>query len=355
MARVHEVDPSLIDRTRRWLLAQRNVDGSWLPDPYRMHVDPTQRGANATLSTTAYIAWSVFRNASARAEASLTRDYLLSRPAASIDDPYVLALVCNDSAVAGFRRTNREAVSGTPRCDEAILGGREVGLVGTGRWCSNELPRLRSWWQRRDHGSSGARPNRRRFRAGQCSRARWRGWPVRGTRWGPSTRTQATRARAQGVVGGHRSPAGGRRRPGDRDYSRKRGRPNGLCPRPTTAETVPQVDLSDLVGIGDCLLGLTDRMGSGAGYQVVVSYYVPDRPSGAGRRTADRQPGIRPAPKLAVDDSVTVTATVRNTQSVVAPMVIVDLPTPAGFVLHSADFDQLVRDGVIAKYQANAP
>src|SRR5512140_3700705 len=32
MARVHDVDPKLIDRTRQWLLSQQEPDGTWAPE-----------------------------------------------------------------------------------------------------------------------------------------------------------------------------------------------------------------------------------------------------------------------------------------------------------------------------------
>ena len=40
MARVHDVDPSLIERTRRWLLDQQRSDGSWEPEGHQLHDDP---------------------------------------------------------------------------------------------------------------------------------------------------------------------------------------------------------------------------------------------------------------------------------------------------------------------------
>src|SRR5439155_19535429 len=42
MAKVHDVDPSLIERTRKWLLAQQKSDGSWDPESHGLHDDPTR-------------------------------------------------------------------------------------------------------------------------------------------------------------------------------------------------------------------------------------------------------------------------------------------------------------------------
>ena len=63
MAKVHDVDPNLIARTRRWLLDQQKPDGSWEPEGHSFHggpAEPASGQAQARLGTTAYIAWSVF-------------------------------------------------------------------------------------------------------------------------------------------------------------------------------------------------------------------------------------------------------------------------------------------------------
>ncbi len=98
MARVHDVDPKLIERTRTWLLSQQASDGSWAPEGHRFyHEDPTGRREDLQrLSTTAYIAWSVFAGeATNTTNAQAAFDYLLRHDPATIDEPYVLAQVVN--------------------------------------------------------------------------------------------------------------------------------------------------------------------------------------------------------------------------------------------------------------------
>ncbi len=97
MAKVHDIDPNLIARTRRWLLDQQKPDGSWEPEGHRLQEDPTgARGgqAPARLGTTAYIAWSVF-SGQADPKARATLDYLQGQADAAREDPYVLALIAN--------------------------------------------------------------------------------------------------------------------------------------------------------------------------------------------------------------------------------------------------------------------
>src|SRR5260370_15054444 len=90
MARVQDVDPNLILRTRQWLLDQGRRDGSWLPDGH----DPGH-GGESRLIATAYIAWAVFDDGKAAKEAQPTLDYLLKTGPEKLDDPYALALVAN--------------------------------------------------------------------------------------------------------------------------------------------------------------------------------------------------------------------------------------------------------------------
>src|SRR5262249_51252852 len=89
MARVHDVDPALIERTRRWLLAQRKGDGSWEPEGHMLHEDVTRGGGQARLATTAYIAWAVFARGAARDQAPATLDFLLAQRPGAINDPHV--------------------------------------------------------------------------------------------------------------------------------------------------------------------------------------------------------------------------------------------------------------------------
>jgi len=59
MARVYDVDPRLVERTRNWLVAQQQADGSWRPDTQFINEGATNRYNSDALRITAYIAWSL--------------------------------------------------------------------------------------------------------------------------------------------------------------------------------------------------------------------------------------------------------------------------------------------------------
>ena len=90
LARVHAMDPQLIERTRRWLLGHRRSDGFWSAGRGSI------QGMNVgDYGLTAYVAWAVYHGQAPGPEARPTLDYLLAQKPEAVGDPYVLALVCN--------------------------------------------------------------------------------------------------------------------------------------------------------------------------------------------------------------------------------------------------------------------
>ena len=111
-----------------------------------------------------------------------------------------------------------------------------------------------------------------------------------------------------------------------------------------------QVDLSSQLRPGRHTLQLADVSGTAAGFQVASSYSVPDssgRPKASGLAvevTYDRQ-------QLPVSGMLAAKATVENKRDQRAPMILVELPIPAGFTLETDSFSKLVEAGTIAKFQ----
>jgi alpha-2-macroglobulin-like protein len=122
------------------------------------------------------------------------------------------------------------------------------------------------------------------------------------------------------------------------------------------ADVMQQVDLSARVANAPGTtrrLKIEDRTGTDSGYQVVFRYHEPDAvdvlDAGALRIRVDYD---RTA--IALDETVTATAAVTNDRPEPAPMVILDLPIPAGFAIDADDLAGLVESGSIAKFQLTA-
>lgn len=92
------------------------------------------------------------------------------------------------------------------------------------------------------------------------------------------------------------------------------------------------------------------RRRRGVSYQIDLWYHVPgsELPLADGPLTIDI---AYDRTELHVGDSVTATTTVINHMPQAAPMVILDLPVPPGFVADADDFAALMTNQTIAKYQ----
>lgn len=351
MARVHDVDPKLIERTRTWLLSQQTDDGSWAPESHRFyHEDPTGRREDLQrLSTTAYIAGSVFAGEAANttgAEAAF--DYLLRHEPAAIDEPYVLAQVVN--ALLAIRPGDQRVRPYLERL-EAISRHSADGKLA---WWDTGVDNRTTFY---GAGLSGniettalatlAMIEGRRNPATVRSSLAWlvEQKDVNGT-WHS---TQATVLALKALLAGTDRPLG-EGRPRQIDVAVDGKTVQMLIIPADQGEVMQQVDLSAQVTPGNHQIAITDRTGTATGYQATLACHVPgvDRSRGAEPLSIQL---IYDKTTLVVDDRVKATATVTNRTSAAAPMVILDLPIPAGFAADVVDLESLRASGKIAKYQ----
>jgi type II secretory pathway pseudopilin PulG len=401
MAQVHDVDPQVIERTRTWLLSQQAGDGSWAPEGHRLHEDPTGRREDLQrLCTTAYIAWSIFgsrvgfsppvregglkptlqsaensprpsgegvrnqnsprplgegvRNQNSprplgEGQGVRASDYLLRHDPASIDDPYTLALVVN--ALLAIRPDDPQV---RPYLDRLEAMGRH-SADGKLAWWEEGADRRTTFY---GAGLSGniettalaalamieGRANPATVRAALA-------WLVeQKDGHGAWHSTQATVLALKALLAGTDRPLGeGRQR--QIDLAVDGTTVQTLVIPADQGEVLQHVDLSARFARGSHRLAITDRTGTATGYQATLVYHVP----GADRPRRAEPLSIRlvyDKTTLVVDDRVKATATVTNRTTQAAPMVILDLPIPAGFALDVEDLETLRSSGKIAKYQA---
>jgi uncharacterized protein YfaS (alpha-2-macroglobulin family) len=362
MAQVHDVDPRLIQRTREWLLKQRNADGSWSPESHGMHEDLTRRGQEndvARLSTTAYIAWAVF-GASAREERSwlgnqarVTQDYLLSHRPETITDPHVLALVCNALLVltpeGGEVKEYLDQLESLKRTSEdgkrvwwEQAANARTTFYGSGRAGSIETTALAALAMLRAGSNPGTTRGALTWLVEQKDAS------------GTWHSTQATVLALKALLAGTNKPLSGDQERRIAITLSQNGQPALKVPPivipADQADVMQQIDLSEHLGVGVHALTITEQSDTAAGYQVAFRYHVP----GAKGQDQSEPLAIEIAydrTELAVGDLVTATASVVNKMPQAAPMVILDLPIPAGFTIATEDLAKLVSSGSIAKYQ----
>ncbi len=347
MAKVHDVDPNLIRRTREWLMAQRMADGSWAPEGHTIQDGLGNQGFLNKLATTAYIAWAVY-GGKEKGDVQSTLDYFRNYSPDSIRDPYVLALVCNafiameqemdryNSYLVRLVDLKEISPDGTKVRWNPAAGAR-TAFFGSGRAGAVETTALAALAFIR----SGSHPD-------MVEKAL--AWLIeqKGSR-GTWYSTQATVLALKALTEGTGKPLGKdqarRIEIGlGRDFSRE------IIIPADQSEVVQQIDLSAKFTSGENTLSLTDRTNANSTCQVVFRYHVPQTPEPAKKKplsmdlTYDRS-------ELAVHETLAATAVVVNHQTSQVPMVILELPIPPGFGMVAEDWERLLENRVIAKYQ----
>jgi uncharacterized protein YfaS (alpha-2-macroglobulin family) len=94
MSRVYDVDPQVIARTRDWLIRQQQPDGSWKPDTQFINEGATNRFNMDSARITAYIAWAL-ESAEYKGPAIDKARQFIEQHLDSKMDAYTLAVVAN--------------------------------------------------------------------------------------------------------------------------------------------------------------------------------------------------------------------------------------------------------------------
>jgi uncharacterized protein YfaS (alpha-2-macroglobulin family) len=354
MARVHDVDPNLIARTRAWLLAQRQPDGTWQAD-HGLHEGQLgsgyeQMNKNATLLTTAYVAWAVF-SGQGSSDHGATATYLKAQKPELVEDPYTLAVMM--AALVAMDNKAPELKMLAARLD-SLKKTDEAGK--------------RVWWEKPTAPEQGGfRPFYGNGDAGAIETTamaalallKTGGQPanVRGAlTWlvekkdsrGTWHSTQATILALKALLEGTGAALGG-------ESTREieialDGAVTRKVTIPTDQSDVMQfIDLSDEVATGKQTLSLKELTDTGTVFQVIFRYHAPEIDQQIASTLAVNVEYDRS--KLKVDDLVTAKATVSNTGAETAPMVMVDLPIPPGFAIETDALEGLQAARTIAKYQ----
>lgn len=94
MSRVYDVDPEVIARTRDWLIRQQLSNGSWKPDTQFINEGATNRFNTDAVRITAYIAWAL-ESAGYKGPAIDKATQFIAGHLDDENDPYTLAVVAN--------------------------------------------------------------------------------------------------------------------------------------------------------------------------------------------------------------------------------------------------------------------
>jgi uncharacterized protein YfaS (alpha-2-macroglobulin family) len=345
MAKVHNVDPALLKRTRDWLLTQQQSDGSWSPGRQFYHDDPTAIG-DARLATTAYIAWSVFAHQPTDSHALNTQRYLRANASAARTNAYTTALVAlalmaidpQDSTardLASSLESSRQLSPDGKLAHWSPTAGRSTAFYGSGNTANIETTALAALLLLQTPGHT-------------TSAHAALSWLIsvkdpRGT-W---CSTQATVLALKALLAGTTSATGDNR---ERRFALQLADLSQNIRIPADqSDVLRAIDLTPSLKPGTQSLHL-QNLGPDVSYQLVLRYNLPGNPPAAPRRDLDIALNFD-STRLTLRDQLHVTATLRNNTPDPLPMILADLPIPPGFAPDTASLNALQSRGTIEKYQ----
>jgi hypothetical protein len=328
MAKVHDVDAKVIQRTEQWLAGQQQADGSWKPDASFINEGATNRYNSDLVRITSYIAWSI-ENTGYQGPAIEKAKQFVETHMNGKADSYTLAVLANFAIDNGKDRefTNRAMQllldARTEKGDQTWWSADETSVYATGASATVEttglaVQALLKWGQ-----DSGTARKALSFIAAKKDAS--------GT-WGTTQATiMALRALLLGAEKGTEDVRG-------TVEMAINGKPVERLA--LTAENNDLLHQFVFKEIGANANAVDIRFtGKGSlAYQVVGRYFIPWGEKAPGEALAIGVAYDRT--RLQQDDIATATASVKNNLPKTANMVMVDLGIPPGFDLLTEDLQE---------------
>ena len=338
MSRVYDVDPRLIVRTREWLVSQQEADGSWKPDTQFINEGATNRYNSDVLRITAYIAWALETGGDSTQAVAKARKFIADHLDGKVD-AYTLAVLANfaagedkDSELT-LRVLQMLLYAHSEKGEMAWWNSGEAGVYATGESASIETTGLAvQALLRIGHAPEVTRKALAWILSKKGAEGNW------GT-------TQATIMALRALLLASDHAAGAAQ--GTVEVALNGKTVNTLAITQENNDLLHQFVLAVPEETAVNHVELRFAGSGGMAYQVVGRYFVPWQAAPAHDVLSIDVAYDRT--RLAQDDLVTATATVRNNLHAAANMVMVDLGIPPGFDLLSEDLQALVDETADAK------
>ena len=336
MARVHEVDPRLIERTQAWLAAQQQPDGSFKPDTSFINEGATTRYNTDVLRITAYIGWSLAATGYKGEAVERARRYV-SAHATGREDAYTLAVIANFAADSGLDKSWTDAAVNALAA-KASEGGK------TAFWNQDgETPTS----AREDSADleTTALAVQALLKSGQRGGLAKKGLDYLTEKKDALGNWQTTQATILALKAFLLSYTKGTNADTEGTISvAADGRPvaNVQITRDNN-DLLHLVDLKPYTHAGAHRIALSFAGRGQLQYQIVARYYVPwARRPDEGQRDPLAIALAYDRTRLAQDETVTARVRVQNNTAAKAKMIMVDLGIPPGFEPAGEDFAELV-------------
>jgi len=329
MAKVHDVDPRLIQRTQQWLASQQLRDGSWAPDQAFINEGATNRYNSDVLRITAYVAWSLASSSSQAGAVERARQYIAGH-IDSATDSYTVAVAANFAAAAKDNHLTSRAITKlldqrTEKDDKAWWSTDVTSVYGTGESAAVETTGLVAQALLTSGQSTTIARKALAYLASQKDAS--------GT-WGT---TQATIMSLRALL--LSADKGGADLTGTVEVKLNGSTVDTVTLTPDNNDLFHEFVLKNVgADAANNIQIHLDGKGSLA-YQVVGSYFVPWNASPDHEPLSIKVDYNRST--VSQDDIVTATATIISNLDVSAKMVMVDLGIPPGFDLLGEDLQTL--------------
>lgn len=343
MAKVYDVDPELLARTRDWLLGKQGPSGLWSEAVPPYYPDP-EFSARESLRTSSYIALAIAETGEKDSRLDRALDRIEGGDSPDADESYLLALRANALAAGGRADKAKKLIEklvprGVRDTDGLHWSSRGSGIMyGSGRGLEVELTGMIVQAMARVGGWETERSAALAWIAAQRN--------DKGTWYS----TQATVAAMRAMLTSAKPEASGTQVV----QVLVNGSPAGEVTIPEAERDVHK------------LLSLREQLRPGGNevelrtanqealFQVVAVHHLPWDRAPAGD-TAPIELSIRTdRNKVRVGEVVSCTATLtsRRPEPVIMPMM--ELGVPPGFSVEPQDFEELVRKGTIQRYELTA-
>lgn len=331
MRQVREVDGAMLERTRAWLLAQRDGKGGFNRKRRALHVwveDPD--------TSNAYILWSLLESG----EKNVSREVAaLKEAAAKSQNSYVLALAANVLSLAGDKAEARRLMARlAEKQDKAgVVQGGTQSIVGSGgEALAIETTSLAVLAWLRDPEYAGNVERAMKYLADSC----------KGGRYGS---TQSTVLALRAIVAYDKARARPKAPGSVRVYvdGRPVGSPVQFNSKSQGAITLP--DVSELLTAGTRKLELRMEGGSEMPYAMAVDYYaltpVSSRESPVTLEVSLNQP------RATEGELLEARAVVRNETGQSLPTAVAIVGLPGGLEPRHDQLKELVKKGAVDAYE----
>ena len=343
MAKVFEVDPAVISRTRDWLYRQQKGDGSWVPTQGGIAEGAINQFRGATLRTTAYIAWALAESGKTNNRLERALDFIIQN-SGSESDAYSLSLCVNALAAAGQKTEAGEILErlhALKQSKEKLVywtAGSQGVTFSRGDVLSIETTALAAYaFMRSGRHVDSAHKALAWLIEQKDSLGTW-------------SSTQATIHVMRALLAGSGN-SGNVEGELDVTVAANGGLVKEIKISEETSDVFRLISLRDFVQQGKNTIALETAGKGSLAYQIVATHYQPwERESvDAGRQVLSIDVTYDTT-SLKKDDTLTSRVNIRYNRAGVAPMTLVDLGIPPGFEVMPDAFEAMKSQGMIERF-----